>query len=118
MTRMVKAHGKLIEVEDIDMGLKPSRRRRREADLFIMVPLGRAAEVHRAVGSAQAFVWELLLHAAWLAKSSSFTCPNGLMKRFGISRQAKYRALDGLEAAGFITVERQPAGRAPIVTLI
>ncbi len=37
-------------------------------------------------------------------------------QRFGLDRNAKYRALRWLEGAGLITVERK-LGRAPIVTI-
>jgi hypothetical protein len=117
MTRYVHAHGRRIAVEELDTGVKPSKVRRREADLFIKVPLQWAAAAAKATRTPKALVWVLLLHMAWRAKSSSFTCPNGLLKRHGVRREAKRRALAELEAAGLIAVQRHRC-RAPIVTLI
>jgi hypothetical protein len=37
--------------------------------------------------------------------------------RFGLDRNAKYRALAWLERAGLVTVERK-LGRAPVVTIL
>ena len=91
--------------------------RRGKADLFIRVPLKRAEEVCKTAGPQATVVWTLLLYMAWRAKSSRFACPNGLMRQFGICRQTKYRALEKLEAAGIIAVDRPPR-RSPIVTLL
>ena len=63
------------------------------------------------------------LHAAlaiWLEagirNSAVVPLSNVTGQRFGIDRSAKYRALEWLEGAGLITVERK-LGRAPIVTI-
>jgi hypothetical protein len=117
MTRYVEAHGRIIAVEELDTGVKPSKARRREAGLFIRVPLKRAEEVCKAVGVQNAFVWVLLLHMAFVKRSSTFPCSNTLMRMFGIRREMKRRALAKLEAAGLITVQRHRC-RAPLVTLI
>jgi hypothetical protein len=109
---------KWIKVKTLDTDAKPSKRRQREVDLFIRVPLKRLEEVSKAVRPRSAVIWIILLHMAWLAQSSSFVCTNGLMGRFGIDRHAKYRALAELEAAGFITVKPQTLGRSLLVTLI
>lgn len=58
-----------------------------------------------------------LWYAAGLLKSASVPLSNISGLRFGIDRNAKYRALEWLERAGLITVERK-LGRAPIVTLL
>jgi hypothetical protein len=42
---------------------------------------------------------------------------NRASQRFGIDRNAKYRALGWLERAGLVIVERQ-LGRAPVVTIL
>jgi Mn-dependent DtxR family transcriptional regulator len=57
-----------------------------------------------------------LLHAAWKAHSSSFPLPNGRLARLGVSREVKRRALQKLERAGLITVDRRH-GKTPTVTL-
>ena len=58
-----------------------------------------------------------LWFAAELSGSASIALGNIAGHRFGLDRNAKYRALGWLEGAGLITVERKP-GRAPIVTLV
>ena len=85
--------------------------------MFVKVPLRwvKAASEATLSGSALA-VLILLAHMAWEARSSTFTCPNGLMERHGITREAKRRALVKLEAAGLIAVQRQ-ARHSPVVTL-
>jgi hypothetical protein len=52
----------------------------------------------------------------WKARSLTFSLPNGQLAARGASRKAKYRVLRELEAAGLITVERQPR-KSPRVTL-
>ena len=58
-----------------------------------------------------------LWFAAGLSRSRHVPLSNVSGARFGLDRNAKYRALDWLERAGLITVERK-LGRAPEVTLL
>lgn len=58
-----------------------------------------------------------LWYAAGLARSSSVPLSNVAGDRFGLDRNAKYRALAWLEGAGLIQVERK-LGRAPLVTIL
>jgi hypothetical protein len=46
-----------------------------------------------------------------------FRLTNAGLKGFGITRQAKYRALDALEAAGLISV-RRPGKKSPEITIL
>jgi DNA-binding MarR family transcriptional regulator len=117
--RVVKAHGRLIEVEELDTVAAPSKRRQREAELFIKVPLRllRAAAGSAIREPSVLFVLVLLLHMKFEAHSPTFACPNGFLERFGVDRYMKRRALAKLEAAGLIAVKRSPR-RAPIVTLL
>jgi hypothetical protein len=55
--------------------------------------------------------------AASLAKSATVPLSNLAAAPFGLDRNAKYRALQWLEGAGLISVERK-LGRAPIVTVL
>lgn len=59
----------------------------------------------------------LLWYAAGLQKTATITLPNTLARRFGIERNAKYRALRCLEQAELVSVENS-TGRAPRVTLL
>jgi hypothetical protein len=52
-----------------------------------------------------------------LKKSKTFILAQSRLTGFGLTRQAKYRALDSLEAAGLISVERRPK-ESPVVTIV
>lgn len=54
---------------------------------------------------------------ASLAKSATVPLSNIASLTFGLDRNAKYRALQWLEEAGLIAVERK-LGRSPLVTLL
>ena len=108
---------KRIAVKTLNPAGKPSKRRQREAELFIKVPL-RLVEMSREVsGTAACLVLILLAHIIGQPVAQPSLCPNGLMERYGINRKMKYRALAELEAAGFITVQG-PLRKAPTVTLL
>ena len=52
-----------------------------------------------------------------LCKSSTITLPSTVLSLFHIDRSAKSRALDSLEKASLITVERR-SGKSPVVTVL
>lgn len=58
-----------------------------------------------------------LWYAAGLMRSATVTLSNISGVRFGLDRNAKYRALEWLEGAGLVKVERK-LGRAPVVTIL
>ena len=58
-----------------------------------------------------------LWYVAGLTRSRSVPLSNIAGLRFGIDRNAKYRALQWLESAGLVAVERK-LGRAPLVTIL
>ena len=58
-----------------------------------------------------------LWYAAGLNRSRSVPLSNIAGLRFALDRNAKYRALQWLEGAGLIAVERK-LGRAPVVTIL
>lgn len=58
-----------------------------------------------------------LWYAAGLTRSASIPLSNISGLRFGLDRNAKYRALAWLEGAGLVRVERK-LGRAPVVTIL
>jgi hypothetical protein len=55
LTRFETRHGRTFEVETLPSKTAPSKARRREADLFVKVPLPRADAATRAIGSRQSF---------------------------------------------------------------
>jgi hypothetical protein len=58
-----------------------------------------------------------LWYAAGLTRSAVVPLSNLSGVRFGLDRNAKYRALEWLEGAGLVKVERK-LGRAPVVTIL
>jgi hypothetical protein len=86
-------------------------------DAFVKVPLWWAETAAKATKTPKAMVWIQLLYAAWKAKRSTFPLPNGRLKKAGVTRFAKCRALRELEAVGLITVEWQH-GKTPLVTIV
>jgi hypothetical protein len=56
-------------------------------------------------------------YVAGLTRSRRVTLSNIAGHRFGLDRNAKYRALEWLEGAGLVAVERK-LGRAPIITIL
>lgn len=58
-----------------------------------------------------------LWYLSGLQKTDSVTLASKTAKRFGISRDAKYEAIDRLVQAGLVTVQQAP-GKAPVVTLV
>ncbi len=58
-----------------------------------------------------------LWYLSGLQKTESVILASKTAERFGISRDAKYEAIDRLVKAGLVTVQQAP-GRAPMVTLI
>jgi hypothetical protein len=96
-------------------GRTPAKRRRRDA--FIQVPLWWAGQMTKATGTPKAFIGLWLLYRAWKLKSYIVPLPNGQLKARGISRKVKRRALQELEAASLIKVDRRH-GKTPIVTLL
>lgn len=58
-----------------------------------------------------------LWYAAGLMRSATVPLSNISGVRFGLDRNAKYRALEWLDGAGLVKVERK-LGRAPVVTIL
>jgi hypothetical protein len=58
-----------------------------------------------------------LWYSVGLSGSTSVSLSNILCSRFGLDRNAKYRALRSLECAGLVAVQRK-RGRSPLVTIL
>jgi hypothetical protein len=86
-------------------GRRQSQQKRDEP--FVLVPLAATAQAAKATRCAKLFVWLLLLHRVWRDKSQTVALSNCALAPYGISPDAKLRALADLEAAGLIQVERQ-----------
>jgi len=59
----------------------------------------------------------VLWYLAGLKKSDTVRLSSEQMDAVGVSREAKYEALQRLSAAGLVSVDQRP-GRAPVVTLV
>lgn len=59
----------------------------------------------------------VLWYVSGLTRSPSVPLSNIAGEKFGLDRNAKYRALAWLEGAGLVRVERK-LGRAPVVTIL
>ena len=89
-----------------------------EREKFISFPvawLKRVLPYSRS--GTQLAVMLILQRRRFLCRSRTFSLPNGELEELGISRQAKYRALAGLELVKLIRTNQKP-GRAVVVTLL
>jgi hypothetical protein len=59
----------------------------------------------------------VLLRLARIEQTDRIVLSNRVCRRFGLDRNAKYRALLSLEGAGLIRVQRK-LGRSPIVLIV
>jgi hypothetical protein len=112
--RTIFSHGKYMDVVSTDSDPPKSRGKK---DGFAIVPLDWAADVTGAMGAPGYMVLTLLAYLAWKTKSSTFVLSNDYLKRYGVGRDAKRRALARLEKAGVIRIERD-GHHAPVVTLL
>lgn len=58
-----------------------------------------------------------LHHISELTKSNKIKMQGGILKDLGINRKAYSRAIEKLEEAGLISVDRKP-GQTPVVTIL
>jgi hypothetical protein len=100
---------------------EPSERRRlakqgRIAGEFVRgpIPVAWIARAAKLPGRALA-VGLALWFIVGVGRRSNAVCPT-LLQKFGVSRKAGYRALQSLEAAGLVMVERR-RGRCSHVTI-
>jgi hypothetical protein len=113
--RTIFSHGKYMEVVGADPD-QPARKSRGKK-VFALVPLNWAADVTKAARTPSYMVFTLLAYLAWKTKSSTFVLSNDYLRRYGVDREAKRRALARLVKAGVIRIDHR--GRhAPIVTLL
>jgi hypothetical protein len=105
----VVRHGRRIEVETLDTGAAPARRKRAPAkETFARIPHDRGMKLYGQVGGAP---WIILLELDRLIFKSFGRNPvrlaNQNLKAAGMSRTAKRKALRQLQDAEVITVVRQ-----------
>lgn len=93
----------------------PSITARRERQFMPALPERVFCQVAALPGKALAVYLVVTLRSR-LERSQTVTLTSAFLARFGLSRREKARALQQLEDAGLITVERRPR-RNPVVTL-
>jgi hypothetical protein len=89
----------------------------KKAAPFAKVSLAAAVKAYTAMNCPKAIVWIWLVHRVWHQKSRTVAVPNDAMAKLGVSREMKRRALQQLEVAGLVALER-PLRKTPIVTLL
>ncbi len=94
----------------------PQRLRKGERFLKGPIPLS-WLETAAALPGRSLHAGIALWYAAGLMRSNSVPLSNISGLRFGLDRNAKYRALSWLEKAGLVAVERK-LGRTPVVTIV
>jgi hypothetical protein len=95
----------------------PVRSTRKAPDAFVKLPLWFARAAAKATNTRKALVWIWLVRLAFENRSLEFSVPNGRLRKMGISRHTKDRALRELETAGLIKVDRQ-AGKTVRISLV
>jgi hypothetical protein len=94
----------------------PSTRRRQAQRFIPAMPLSWFQRACRLPGKAP-LVAVLLWYRSRLERSATVTLSQAFLGQFGVSRQAKYRALESLEAAGLVALRRR-SHKNPEVTLL
>jgi len=92
-----------------------ARRRRARRFLKGPIPLDDLARAARLPGQALT-VYLAVHHRMALTREKRVRLPHALMLEFGVTKDAKARALRQLEAAGLVRVERR-TGRSAVITL-
>jgi hypothetical protein len=91
----------------------------RPAEGYITVPLAWLARMLPVVRTPTHLVLAMLIYRECLMRrSNSVALSNGELRKLGISRYAKYRALAWLRETGGIAIERANARRSVRVTLL
>ena len=90
---------------------------KKKRERFVRVPIWWAEQACNATRTPKALVCIWLLYLSWKTGSKTFALPNGELRKMGISRQTKRRALTALERAGLLKVERLTR-KSVVVTLL
>jgi hypothetical protein len=82
-------------------------RAKKKREAFVKVPMWWAEQVCKSAGSPQqVFVALWLLYRSWKTGSKTVSVPNVELRKLGVDRRTKYRALTAFERAGLLKVER------------
>jgi hypothetical protein len=119
--RWVTAHGKRIEIEDLDLR-STSRRRKRPKDPtehFFGCPIWWLKLVRPLIHSKDQLIVAVYLYRRYVVCgcNKDFDVPNTELATFGVGRQTKYDTIAILEAAAIIAVKRH-GKRTPTITIL
>ena len=89
----------------------------KKVKLFAITELDAAAKAFAAMNCSRAMVYVWLMHQARMTGKRTITVPNGVLAKYGVSRETKRRVLKELEAGGLIMLDQQPL-KTPRVTLL
>lgn len=95
--------------------LREKQRKRRGESFYPPAPRAISCQVNQA-GPDALILWLELRRFKQMGRSPPFTLGSGVLEIAGLTRKACSRALDALEAEGFVSVERQ-RGRLPRIWL-
>lgn len=94
--------------------LLPEKRRREQ---FVKVPIEVAGKIARVAHEPWTFIWLWPVYLSWKTGSRTVSLSNIELRKWGIARDTKRRALAAYERAGLLKVERH-RGRSVRVTLL
>jgi hypothetical protein len=83
---------------------------------YARIPHDRGLKLAKRIGNPALAVLLALEHVIHQEHTNRVKLTNGLLERYGISRQSKSRGLSQLGAAGVISVVKRGRFEAPIVT--
>jgi hypothetical protein len=88
---------------------KTSKKTKRQASDFVGCPTAWLERVLPHIRGGSQIIVALLLYRRWVlcGRRRTFDFPNGDLKKLGIKRSVKHRALAKIEQAGLITVEHR-----------
>ncbi len=108
---MASVEERLVETE-----VSRKRKEKRSERFLASMPLTWAIQAGRLPGKTMQ-VALAIRHQARLRKTKTISFGNQLLAEFGVTKDVKRRALEALEQAGLIKVERSP-GMNPLVSII
>jgi hypothetical protein len=110
-----------LDVDEIQLARlsakSTGRSRRKPQDAYVQMRTTDAMAGFHALRCPQAIVWHYIHYRVWADDTPTIPLPNQKLAAMGVSRQMKWRALQRLEQAGLIKVERRER-RSPLVTLL
>lgn len=108
-----------VLLEQLRLPDQPKSRRKPRARHvpFVQLQLPEAVAAFRVLKCPQAAVWLYINYRVWADGESTIPLPNQTLTDMGVSRKVKWRALQHLEQAGLIRVERR-GRKSPLVTLL